>query len=622
MGFLKKFFSIGGKKGKKRGLAHHALEPLPSMDEHLQPHREEDAEAAVSRLLRSSSARFGVESGLNYSSLPPLPHPINNVLPMPAASTATVSSVSQRSTYTVTIHGRTVHSRTEFPNAYPPMDSLATPKRNINDSARRRSKSVPITPRDQNRLLRLRQDPSVASLLNAYDENGCLDSRVFSNTPPATGNDGRLQRRRTGSTFRQLLGHPSSPELRDNSDIEWAESVLCETDDNSRASSPELKTPRDPHFLSTHFNHAGHSITLSTECDTSAQNQQTFSSLEVELSASTEITHHVHVNSPYENPNTTQRASQIFGFLADKKKIHEERPSRLPTRKVTPPSHIMLDLASSDVRHSDIPPLSDTQLPESIDTETTSQLVFPSSQSIPAARARNEELLHHTIHVESDPVTINHTGQSSSSGQSGRGPRGPRALTKIPSRSKSNPSQPQLQDTLPPLPDIKPDNTAYRQAFGEKSNADARYPGFTTITCGDAFPSIPASSGPRSSSRSKVIDLNADGQLPTVARHGSSLHSFASAPSLAKNKSKIEPSSSAHTPPRDKENEITSQLPLKTPIRPFAYLQDKPSPASSSELSPLGKQMMTNLRQQRMQARLKERQQTGRWGSTHSRIRY
>jgi len=106
------------------------------------------------------------------------------------------------------------------------MDSLATPKRNINDSTRLRSKSVPITPRDQNRLLRLRQDPSVASLLNIYDENGCLDSHVFSNSPLVTRKEKRLKRRSTGSTFRQLLGNQSTPELRNNSDIEWAENCL------------------------------------------------------------------------------------------------------------------------------------------------------------------------------------------------------------------------------------------------------------------------------------------------------------------------------------------------------------------------------------------------------------
>lgn len=153
-------------------------------------------------------------------------HPIDSVVPLPKSSSTTIASVSARSTYSVTIHGRTVHSRTEFPNAYPPMDVSSTPKRS--NSPRRRSKSVPITPRDKSRLLALRQDPSVASLLNHYDDQGHLSSTIFSNTPSPL-KQGRVQRRHTGSTLRQLLGHPSFPDLRNGnaeSDISWAEKYL------------------------------------------------------------------------------------------------------------------------------------------------------------------------------------------------------------------------------------------------------------------------------------------------------------------------------------------------------------------------------------------------------------
>ncbi|EGN96735.1 hypothetical protein SERLA73DRAFT_184895, partial [Serpula lacrymans var. lacrymans S7.3] len=95
------------------------------------------------------------------------------------------------------------------------------------DSIRRRSKSVPITPRDENRLLRLRQDPSVASLLNVYDEHGCLDSKVFSNTPPSPAHEGRAQTRRRRSTLRQLLGRPGCQVLgAAEGDISWAEKFL------------------------------------------------------------------------------------------------------------------------------------------------------------------------------------------------------------------------------------------------------------------------------------------------------------------------------------------------------------------------------------------------------------
>jgi len=285
----------------------------------------------------------------------------------------------------------------------------------------------------------------------------------------------------------------------------------------------------------------------------------------------------------------------------------EERPSRLPMRKITPPSHTLSDFASTNAQRPDIPLLRDTQLPES-SAKLSSQFAFLPSQSVPTSQ-------EDTAHEDPEPVTINHTGQSSSSGQSSRCPRGPRALTKIPSRSKS-PAQRLLQDEVPPVPEINAQGTPSRPALGEKSNADDRYPGFVT----------PYTARRQLSSRSRAVDLDADSQLPALAQNGSSLYSFASAPSLAKNQSKVKPSSPAHTPPQDKENDVISRLPQpKTPIRPFSfrqsYLQEQPSPVPSIELSPVGKQIMTNLRQQRMQARQKERQ-TGRLGSSHSRIRY
>ena len=156
-----------------------------------------------------------------------------------------------RTTYTVKVHERTVISRTEFPNAIP---SLITP-------TKERPKSVPlpttdpdvsdhestspsttkrptITPRDQNRLLRLRQDPSVVSLLNVYDSHGRLDNKVFSNSPEKSDQTceehvyavGLPQHQRRGSTLRQLMGKPD-PEAQPNSsrsegEISWAERFL------------------------------------------------------------------------------------------------------------------------------------------------------------------------------------------------------------------------------------------------------------------------------------------------------------------------------------------------------------------------------------------------------------
>jgi hypothetical protein len=63
MGFLKRFFSIGGRRKKnKRVLPDPALERI----------QEEEHEAAASRLLRSSSSRFTVVSEVDYANLPPM----------------------------------------------------------------------------------------------------------------------------------------------------------------------------------------------------------------------------------------------------------------------------------------------------------------------------------------------------------------------------------------------------------------------------------------------------------------------------------------------------------------------------------------------------------------------
>lgn len=169
----------------------------------------------------------------------PTPEPQRELTPPP------------RTTYVVKVYERTVISRTEFPNAIP---NLITP-------TRERPKSVPlsttdpdmsddasigpstakrptITPRDQNRLMRLRQDPSVVSLLNMYDSNGHLGNKVFSNTPAKDDlgdqeqvySIGRPQHQRRGSTLRQLMGKPEPDTQPNNSrsegEISWAERLL------------------------------------------------------------------------------------------------------------------------------------------------------------------------------------------------------------------------------------------------------------------------------------------------------------------------------------------------------------------------------------------------------------
>jgi len=85
-----------------------------------------------------------------------------------------------------------------------------------------------LTTVEDSRMLRLRSDPSVTSLLELYDEHGKLSNDAFSNSPPPSPKEGRAQCRRSGSTLRQLLGAPLGG-ASDNSegDISWAERYLA-----------------------------------------------------------------------------------------------------------------------------------------------------------------------------------------------------------------------------------------------------------------------------------------------------------------------------------------------------------------------------------------------------------
>ncbi|KAF7309797.1 hypothetical protein MIND_00351600 [Mycena indigotica] len=264
----------------------------------------DSAEVAAIQLLRSSSARYAVVRELDYTSLPPISHPINRVLPTPpTSSTASLASAtssinSTRGTYTVKVHQRRRHTSTEFPNAN--CDLEPGPLRQNNNS----------------QLLGLRSDPSVASLLQLYDEHGQLPTGAFSNSPPR---EGRAQVARSGSTLRQLLGNPlpvPGLDTSDLGDISWAEQFLGETESiASTVSSPGITTPptdarfafQDPRIedaSTTVFENAG------------------ISSLEVELSDVVETPPRTTSNrSPYAvaGPSTPQRASQVFGFLTKRR---------------------------------------------------------------------------------------------------------------------------------------------------------------------------------------------------------------------------------------------------------------------------------------------------------------
>lgn len=69
MGFLKKFFSLGSKKSRRKHQARHA-ELVDASGRIVQPGEQLDGDAT--RLLRSASAHFSVVSEIDYSLLPPI----------------------------------------------------------------------------------------------------------------------------------------------------------------------------------------------------------------------------------------------------------------------------------------------------------------------------------------------------------------------------------------------------------------------------------------------------------------------------------------------------------------------------------------------------------------------
>lgn len=212
----------------------------------------------MTELMLMNCAAHSVQDLLQTPSLSPSPSLVT-VATTPGLPRSSTPGLQRNGTYVVKVHGRTTHSRTEFPHANPPIsptkprrkqpqhleeldfDKLERPEAVDSDAGadaedlerQPRLKEVNFTPRDTSRLYKLRRDPSVASLLNLYDDRGCLDSAIFENSPasPApnsASSEGREPTKRAGSTLRQLLGGPEPAFLNNTAegDISWAERFL------------------------------------------------------------------------------------------------------------------------------------------------------------------------------------------------------------------------------------------------------------------------------------------------------------------------------------------------------------------------------------------------------------
>jgi hypothetical protein len=634
-------------KKKQTQIIHNV--PLPEHDWSGLQANDQEHEAAVRRLLRSSSARYAETPELDYATLPPLPHPINKVIQTPASSTVSLAStsLSQRGTYNVTVHNRKRHASTEFPHANRDLDE----QQKTPNQAR-----VSLLPVEDSRVLRLRSDPSVASLLDLYDEHGKLSSDAFSNSPPNSPvKEGRVQCPRNGSTLRQLLGAPSLSSRPENDsgseggDISWAERFLAERESASSASSLGLRTPDTPR--------GGHDISFNTDGDLSgnAPENPAISSMEVELSMTTDIAHDLedlNKNHPYmkSNPSTPQRASQVFGFLTrgkQSKPVEEIERSlpELPSTFSSPSdenvscdkfeSHFSdnsSEFTSTTSRFSSIPtPLSDDTLcvsrarsslirhpPFSPDRPASQELRstfsddshdptdLPHGHTLEAERTFNDVSTFSKqndvkvimngptkVIVTAPTPSVNHEASS-------RIPRGPRAF---PRRSSSS---------------IK----RRRSALVELSNS-------TSPSIIDPFTAVPprrrAQTHHRSNSQNSTVSVsrkNWDGTRDYISK----------------------PTKLVSTAPQQKENQLSLSVRREMPATPLRSNTTSgshslfrsvvhqgmfrppvgmtPSPASSSEMSPVGRQMMMDVRQLRLKAREADREKSGkRFGNERNALR-
>ncbi|TFK51814.1 hypothetical protein OE88DRAFT_1807737 [Heliocybe sulcata] len=637
MGLLKRLFSLRNSvRGKKKRIPLEYDDPV--LVEYAVPYsetragrRNSEQEAAASRLLRSSSAHFEVVNEIDYSNLPPMPHPINTLLssPDPASAAPSIRSASTAPSYSVRIIGRETIARTEFPNANPPVsnDAATTPKRDTRTTPRRRlnsKKKAPVTPREQDRLLRLRQDPSVASLLNMYDDDGCLGSEAFSNTPrEGTGclSQGRNSVRRTGSTLRQLLGSPAHAKGESEGDISWAERFLGERNRSTSSLNSDdsfgFETPKDfgssadcspancKYDEPTLFMHHDPSTSLNTSgfCPT-------ISSLEVEVSGgtdSTSITGSAH--DELDLMRTPRPASEVFSFLAQNKKRSVVPP--VPTRSPSEPSHSHYPVAStsslslSKADSTLIPTANDTE-PRIFPKQSVQNLkstAFPTAFDTPPLKtvAKKES----SKRMQTLPPPESPTSDKASKTDlptplpASRIPRGPRTSA---SRSKS-------------MPKPGDEETASLSTIASSSKMD--------LHLQSSEPRARRKSGSQSRRHKYALPLNHKAEDLRPQRTGSS--------SRARSAPRVHGSQSMAALPfmMEKENSPPSAVRLRasthrardldslpvTPIRNNSLLRvaqgvEPPSPVSSSELSPVARQMMTTVREKRMAAREKEREKS------------
>ncbi|KAI0272365.1 hypothetical protein BC834DRAFT_1038476 [Gloeopeniophorella convolvens] len=587
MGFFQKFLSLGSRKNRKRRA------PLPvearsapafSREEARRP--EDDGEAVENRLLRSSSMRYAVVNEVDYASLPPIPHPVNSLNRTPVLTSSAASTLTRR-TYTVTVHDKKVEALTEFPNANPPLETPTRPSHSSGSSSGHDIKHAPITPKDQSRLNALRQDPSVASLLDMYDSQGRVNSIVFSNASPVKTSgdshaDGRAQVKRSGSTLRQLLGNPEPINRTSTAegDISWAEAFLRDAESHGNStdtSSIRLTAPKNESFVNVlpNVSESNPNIAITSDdyhlIETGAL--PLISSMEVEPSVTPDQSH---VPSATLISSLEMRpAAEVFSFLLDKRrnsmrKISEPLPSRPNFTRDVDPSN----------GPSSIPPATPLQRGRSASIDTPSSI-----GSILADPPHAATILNHTrIPIAHGKLPEGHRAEqitfASVAARPSRIPRGTRS---------SSETQLPLASTEAFKPTQIP---AYSRDALRSNNVSARTPAVshTVSKSEEIFTPVPSRKPQRRSASygSSALISESWQSTPGAIKPRADGDKENSSPAVG-----VDENAGAHSRAFSK-----SRLPV-TPSRHRALLAAAPSPASSTELSPLGQKMMADLRKQR-----------------------
>ena len=390
-------------------------------------------------------------------------------------------------------------------------------------------------------------------------------------------------------------------------------------------------------------------ISFNTDGDLSgnAPENPAISSMEVELSMTTDISQdleNLNKNSPYmnNNPSTPQRASQVFGFLTrgkQSKPVEEIDRSlpELPSTFSSPSdenvsydkyeSHFSdnsseLTFAASRISTMpDIPRIS--RVRSSLSTHVPFSLDRPPSQELRSTFSDDSHDLHvppnldapdaenpfndvPTFSKQNDvkiimngPTKVIVTAPTPSANHDAlsRMPRGPRSL---PQRSSSSVKR-------------------RRSALVEIANS-------TSSSRMDPFTAVPSrrrtQTYHRNSSQNPSVSVsrkNWDGPSDYISK----------------------PTKLISTAPQQKENQLGLAVRQEIPTTPLRSnttgslfrsvvhqgmfrppVGMTPSPASSSEMSPVGRQMMMDVRQQRLKAREMDREKAGkRFGKEHNGLR-